>query len=116
MPCIRLTFFVGSRLLAGRELALFYTDGILDEGAIGDSFGTILYVLIGTFDGVLVYLNELFLIKKDMLHIGQRCFLYNYLADAAPAHVARPIVLAWSFLHVSRARTWDPIAHAHGSW
>ena len=33
MPGIRLTFFVGSRLLAGRELDLFYTVGILDERA-----------------------------------------------------------------------------------
>ena len=56
-------------VLAGRELDLFYTVGILDERArdtIGDAFFT-----LPAFDSVLAYLNELFLNNKDTLHVGQ---------------------------------------------
>ena len=90
MPCISLTFLFYSRLLAGRELDLFYTFGILDERAhdnIGDAFCTLLFLLTGVFDSVLVYLNELFLTKKNTLHVG-RCFFHNYPADAAPGDLA----------------------------
>ena len=78
-------------VLAGRELDLFYTVGILDERArdtIGDAFFTLFVLFFCAFDSVLVYLNELFLNNKDTLHVGQRWFFYNYPADAAPQDVA----------------------------
>ena len=48
----------------------FYTFGILDERAhdnIGDAFWSLLFLLTGVFDSVLVYLTELFLTKKNTL-------------------------------------------------
>ena len=57
MPCISLTFLFYSRLLAGRELDLFYTFGILDERAhdnIDDALFTLLFLLTVVFDSVLL--------------------------------------------------------------
>ena len=99
MPCISLTFFVNSCLLAGRELPLFYTVGIFDEGAyhsIGNNFGAILFVLIGAFDDVLVYFNELFHSQQDGDTERQSALVFFQvdLANAAPWDVAPRVVLA----------------------
>jgi len=64
-------FSLSSHLLAGRELDLFFTLGILDERAhytIGDAVFTLLVLFFGAFGSVFVYLNELFFNKKDTLH------------------------------------------------
>ena len=39
-------------------------------------------------------MNELFLNKKDTLHVGQRWFSYNYPADSVHLGMSPPIVLA----------------------
>ena len=95
---------------------LFYIVGILDERAhntIGDAFFTFLVLFFGAFDCVLVYLNELFLDKKDTLH----------MASAAFRTTTRPTLhLGVSLVQSSRTRKRGLIAHTHthtvcvGSW
>ena len=100
-------------------MPLFYTVGIFDEGAyytIGNNFGAILFVLIGAFDDVLVYLyfNELFLKKTDMLHISQRWFFSRLPGQRCTQGCRRTGVLRASCMRLASDRTCGVRSHTRG--